>query len=377
MKLLYLFILFSAALWSQDPPTDLSQTGKPATIKVLLAHDIPRALIEVKGNYQIVDPATNLEITRGSANRRGWVSCNENGIDWGEVFPSIRHIRIVPLDAHSSVLVDGIHYRGCLEICQVEKLLQIVNEVDVESYLKSTLAFQIEGHLHDEVLQALAVIARTDAYYKAIKNAHAFWHVDAKSVGYTGYGITFQNLPVDRSIERTSRVILTYENTPFAATWTANSAGATAPFSAIFRKNTPSPAGVAAPLAAKIREKSRWSLHIPAEELSGALQIPPIEDVQTFTDKQSRKVYALRLKATGKAADISFIDLQKILGAQKLKSSDFTVELKDGLLLFYGYGEGCGTGLCLYSAEQMAEQGISAKTILLEFFPGTQTLITP
>lgn len=376
MRLFCLLLLICTGLQGQEVPTDLSQTAKPQTIKVLLAKHHSSALLEVKGNYQVINSSDGLEIARGGSNKRYNIHTDARGLNWGEVFPGIYQIRIVPFDAFASILVDGIQYRGCIEICAVGEFLQIINEVDVESYLKSILTAQFPSGINDEVLQAIAVVARTNAYYTIARNAHAFWHVEAEEVGYLGYGVTLQNLRIDQAVDLTRQVILTYKDLPFAASWTKNSAGTTASFSSMFRKNTPSPDGVQAPLAAKARDKSRWTLSVPTERLAEVAGMPQVTEVTPFRDKSSSKVYALRFKCGERFEDISFIDLQKKLGEESLKSSDFTIVLKEGQVIFTGYGEGSGVGLCLYSATLMAKDGLKAKKILSEFFPGTKSCIT-
>jgi SpoIID/LytB domain protein len=48
------------------------------------------------------------------------------------------------------------------------------------------------------------------------------------------------------------------------------------------------------------------------------------------------------------------------------------VQLKGDDLVFTGYGEGLGVGLCLYSAKALAEKGQKATEILNAFFPETR-----
>ena len=70
--------------------------------------------------------------------------------------------------------------------------------------------------------------------------------------------------------------------------------------------------------------------------------------------------------------DVDFFTLQTALGENKLKSNDFTIDVKGDTVTFKGYGVGSGTGLCLYSANLMAKQGQDAARILATFFPDTK-----
>src|SRR5207247_341963 len=124
----------------------------------------------------------------------------------------------------------------------------VINEVDIENYLKSTLTSQFPELDNSEVMESIAIVARTQAYFFVQKNPEATWHVEAAKAGYDGYGLVLQNVLIDKAIESTRHMVLTFENSPFAASWTKDSAGKTASFANIFRKNLPSPDGVAAPL---------------------------------------------------------------------------------------------------------------------------------
>lgn len=352
--------------------TDFSQKQKPATIKILIQRKAPESLIEVKGRYQVFNPLNGNQITSGIMSKRYTVSAEEYGMKWGEKFPGIHQIRIVPGDSQSTILVNGIQYKGAIEVYEIEGKINVVNEVDIENYLKSTLTAQFPSFVEDEVMRALAVIARTNAYYLASKNKNAFWHIDAEEARYQGCALTSSKIHVDRAIETTRHAIMTFQNAPFAATWTKNSAGTTVDFAAIFRKNIVSPSGVQAPIAAKDRLQSKWSFVTPKETFAKITNMRNINAVDLYLAHNSDKVYAVKLSNGEQSTDVDFFTLQKVMGANKLKSNDFTVALEGDQLVFTGYGEGPGVGLCIYSACRMAEKGEKAPKMLSAFFPNTQ-----
>ncbi len=352
--------------------TDISQHSKPATIKVLLVKHAKDLTLEVRGRYQIYTPGDGVLITSGLSGKKAPLSLTENGMKWGDLLPGVLEARIVPGDSQSSILVNGIQYRGCIEIYADGKSFNVVNELDVENYLRSILTSQFPTPLNPEVMDAIAITERTNVYHQVVRNPHVYWHVDAADVGYQGYALVFQNLHVDRAIESTRHMVLTYNNTPFATGWTKDSAGKTAEFASIFRKEAPAPAGVQTPYAAKDRDKHQWSFSLSKDQLAKLAKVSDVQGLDLYRDKVSNKVYAAKLKSRDKAQNIDFFRLQKILGKNKLLSNDFTVTAKGDSLVFSGYGEGHGVGLCLYSAEIMAEQGEKAPKILSTFFPKTK-----
>lgn len=352
--------------------TDLSQKDKPATIKVLLDKGLDRVLLEVKGRYRIYQPNSGVQIDSGTFSKRAFVTHDERGLRWGDLFPSVFEMRIVPADAQTTTVVNGTEYRGCVEIYDAGGRMCVVNEIDVENYLKATLNTQFTRPLDDEVMEAVAIVARTNTYYLISKNLQAKWHVTANEVSYQGYGATLQNLQVDKGIENTRHVVMTYEHTPFAATWTRNCAGKTADFATLFRKNVHAPKGVEITLLKGEREKMGWTFSMSKKELAHKIGTGGVGAVDLFVDKNSNKVYAIRIRDKMDTKTFDFVTFQKIVGDKRLRSSEFAVQAKGDLLTFTGFGDGPGVGLCLYSADKLAESGEKAPKILSTFFPDTK-----
>ena len=352
--------------------TDISQKEKPATIKVRLLKDKSAILIESKGACNVYDAQNGLLLSAGSCAKRHTASYHPEGLSWGESFLGISSIRIVPTEANGSILIDGIEYRGCIELYGNQKGCSLINEVDIERYLKSTLTFQLAEELHSEVLEAAVIVARTYAYFCAKENRSSLWHIDAQDADYSGSGLTLQNIPVEQAIHDTRHMAMTFRGTLFPATWTKNSAGKTAEFSAIFRKNVEAPRGVELPMTAQARPRYGWFFEISKQQLAKVVGSQKIDDISLYQDKESEKIYAVQIKSDMGSRNIDFFTLQKALGSTKLKSNDFHVRIQGHKVCFTGYGEGHGVGLCLESAKEFADKGEKAQQILTHFFPGYQ-----
>nr|NGX36604.1 hypothetical protein [Candidatus Anoxychlamydiales bacterium] len=208
------------------------------------------------------------------------------------------------------------------------------------------------------------------------RNKDAFWHVSSDDIGYHGKAIIQPDSHVSNAVDRTRHLILVLsqegENRPFAATWTENSAGKTAAFHSVFRKDWWAPKqGVLAPHAALNREESKWSYKISKKELATLLNISTIVSVDLYTDLDSKKTYAVKVKNANESRDIDFEEFQKAIGKENILSNDFSVVLRNSEFVFTGYGKGFGVGLCLHSANYMAQNGDNAAKILSKFFPDT------
>jgi peptidoglycan hydrolase-like amidase len=124
--------------------------------------------------------------------------------------------------------------------------INVVNDLDIEDYVRAVLSTQT-GSLEPEALSALAILTRTDAYFHSTRSDQSFWHVAAGDVGYQGCALAVPDSLVEKAINSTKHLILVHptagKNVPFAATWTEHSAGKTAAYQALFRKEglTPRP----------------------------------------------------------------------------------------------------------------------------------------
>ncbi len=354
----------------------ISEKVTPRSIQVLLEKDAKSALLEVKGPYYIFNPQDGSRVASGLLGKRFMIHELEKGLKWGQEFPGIHQIVVKPRSDETSIFINGIQYNGAVAIYGVSGNINIVSELDIEEYVKAVLSPQFSGPTEPEVLSALAILTRTNAYFQANRSSGSFWHVIGSDVGYQGSAMTVHDSPVDKAVETTKHLILVHptqgKNLPFAAAWTENSAGKTAAYQSVFRKDGLTPdRGVEAPHAALARQDSKWNYTISKKTLAHLLDVPQIKSIEVFVDNPSNKVYGLRIKDGVGSYDFDFFALQAALGKNHILSSDFTANLKDDGVTFVGYGKGHGVGLCLYSATALAQNGENAVKILSKFFPET------
>lgn len=195
----------------------------PPKIKVLIIHDKPNVDMEVKGKYKIFDPHTKEHITTRFVGKRNSIQALRDGIKWGEEFPGIHQLVIVPDDKHTTTIVDGIEYPGSIYIYDVDGTISIINETFIEDYLASTLGTRFRDPLPEEALAAVAIAARTTAYYQAENPRSEFWSADGRT-DYKGLSSTSNN-NMQRSISATRYMIMSTssarfgEAIPFLADW--------------------------------------------------------------------------------------------------------------------------------------------------------------
>lgn len=373
MKPLYLFLCLAFASIgyssTQEEAKQQSENAKPACVKVLLHKDTDGALVEVKGGYQVQDPYTHKILSSGFKGKRFYLYPHEEGIRWGEDFVGTYQIKLLPLSVDTTILVNGVQYQGNLEIYHVNNKITLINEVEIESYLKSMLTPRFANHIHDVVMDAIAIVARTNVYYQVLHNRNAFWQIDGREVDYRGVVATLFNRNIDRAVDNTKHLVMTYEKEPFATTWNENCAGKTASYQSIFRKNIAAPGGIKSAFAEGARKEHHWSFSVNKSKIAKIAQTNRVTNLDLYVDSNSSKVYAIRVQDGSHYKEVDFFHLQKGLGKANLPSNDFTITVEGNNVIFDGYGEGCSVGLCIYSATQMAKRGDTAPEILATFYP--------
>lgn len=185
----------------------IAARAQQPSIRVLVAHDVPKAMLEVKGSYNIMDPNEDSILARRLYGKRRMLEPLYTGLKWGEEFPAVYQLQIVPTSAESVVVVDGVSYRGTVTFFDVGGTLSIVHELPIEEFVLSQLANQ-SGALAEEALAALAITARSQAYYMAEHPRNEFWAVDAMATGYQGDEIAEQAYDVQRAVQGTRYMVL-------------------------------------------------------------------------------------------------------------------------------------------------------------------------
>lgn len=233
LALLPLSINLDAGVW--DNITGYFQgNARPEapTIRVLLMHNAEKANLEVRGKYSLHDPYTNSHISTRFTGKNRPIQAVSDGLKWGEAFPGLYQIKIRPADANSFSIINGHEYNGEVFVYDIGGTISIVNQIPVEDYVRSILSDYQNQNFEPETLAAIAIAARTNAYFQAANPKNTYWAVDAEKVGYHG---TATGAPAIEEAVRVTRYMImsrtgVYEGiaTPFAAQFTPATEGQTA-----------------------------------------------------------------------------------------------------------------------------------------------------
>lgn len=338
--------------------------GAQPTVRVLVVRDAPTALLEVHGKFRVYDPASG-EYLSGGRDKKFMVRGLEDGIQWGEEFPGRYQFEVVPRSLSTSIFINGIQYQGAVACYFVEGKLFVVNEVKVEEFLHALLPSYLEGGPRGEALAAAAIVARTDLLAQTSARPAAIWHLDAKKVGYLGYATAYSDPELEKVLEQTAGLVLVAGEAghPFRVCW-GELPSAPLPAANLFDH------GRTDLVAGTPKNRPQWTCTLPKAELAKLAGIQAVRQVASRADPTSGRICALTVSDGKSSHEISLNSLQEKLGQRRLRSPQFQVSLIGENVRFLGHSE--GNGLDLIAAQEMAERGRDATSILKSFFPEAQ-----
>lgn len=206
------------------------EAAPPApTIKVLIAHDQECVNLEVIGKYKIMDPHENKFISMRYTGKNKSIQALRNGLKWGEEFPGVHQIALLPASPATKIFVNGILYTGSIAIYDIGGTISVVNDLPIEDYLSDLLPLKYSQDLSEEATAALVISERTNAYFQAQNPKSSYWTVDGQAIGYKGYIPADPQSSIQRALDVTRYMVMSQAGsypgivTPFPLSWESTS----------------------------------------------------------------------------------------------------------------------------------------------------------
>ncbi len=319
----------------------------------------------------------------------------------GNVVVGTGELQIQPA-AEGSVRVDGQPYRGRYRLVPTgPDKFDVVNDVDVDGYLKGVVPRELKRLWSEETYKAQAVVARTYAMYE-LKAASASSHYDLfndqRSQVYGG--IAAETAVARQAVDATSGVVVTSgppgHERIFKAYFSSCCGG--------IGQNAADAFGD--PPSAPLMEQAVGNLCSQSPHFNwGPVVVSKVELTRRF-----RRFGQLRNRAEKDMAPLSRIEvaMKNSLGrpvrftaidtrgakyfwtgeemrwavdtdagdSTKLISSFFEIDnSQPGVIRFFnGHGFGHGVGMCQWCAERRAELGMRYDAIVLAAYPNSKLL---
>ena len=273
---------------------------------------------------------------------------------------------------------------GTFRILDIET--ETVSNVAFSDYVKGAIASEMGADFEFEALVAQGIAAFSCGLYQQKIHSAADYDFSAapdKKLGYMTaekakeiYGDDFEekwNI-ISSAAENAMQYVLTYEGEPALAVYHAISNGNTESSENAWNGAVPYLVSVKSPgdLLHPDYETTVSVSKSDALEIlnkSGAGLKGP--DPEEWFEGAERTEAGYVDKIIIGAATFSGEKIRSLFG---LRSSDFSVEYKNGEFIFTVHGYGHGVGLSQIGANYMAKEGANFKEILVHYYPGTELL---
>ncbi len=267
------------------------------------------------------------------------------------------------------LLVSGVHYTGNIEVWRGLNGLYVINEMPFEDYVKNVVMAEVGTSWEIEALKAQAVVARTYAVYQKNANGTSRYHLTS-SVLHQVYKGNSLDVKIAYAVEKTSGEILTFDGKPIEALYHSTCGGKTEVPEEVFGKSYPYLKSVES--SCENSPYWVWERKIPLSEIEKSLNIPDIKEIGIKSYTTTGRAKELNITTESEQIPIKATEFRKLLGWQRLPSTNFSLVRDGDSIIFEGKGYGHGVGLCQWSALEMAKEGKNYRDILSFFYPGTE-----
>ncbi|MEC9488492.1 MAG: stage II sporulation protein D [Halanaerobium sp.] len=268
-----------------------------------------------------------------------------------------------------------------------ERLVRVFNQdtkeyysLEMEEYIKGVVAAEMPASFELEALKAQAVAARTylvkHLLVKRGQGEEAVISTDFKVgqawispselrqkwgiINYIPYWLKIQ-----KAVNETEGIILTYDGEPISAVYHSDSGGRTEDAVYVWGQRFPYLKSLASPFDQVDPEYYR-TMTFTGVQLISRLGVSG-DKITIQVTKRSPSGRALEVKINDRI--FTGIELRSKLG---LPSTKFTLEDSEGKVIFKLWGEGHGVGMSQYGANGMAQKGYKFHEILKYYYPETK-----
>lgn len=357
---------------------------EPPQVRVAVLKGKGEVVIAVSGPFEVLGGRGKNPLGAGYDLALSKVTPEPQGIKIGDKFYTSEAILIVPR-RKTAVTVDKRRYRGHIGIFKdaVDGSLAVVNILDIESYVKGVLYHEISHHWPIEAIKAQAVACRTYALYQAEAMKEKDYDVTADTSSQVYGGYLSEKQKTNRAVNSTAGEILTYKGRVFPAYFHATCGGVTEKAGELWKIDAaPLDGGRVCSFCAHSPHyfwQTAFDVKDFLEKLGGKYASPsPIKNISVAERTVTGRVRFLELTdEEGAVFRLSAKELRNALGADVIRSTNFTVQWSEDYVVFSGKGWGHGVGLCQWGAFGMAREGVFYRDILFFYYPGAEISLIP
>jgi len=345
------------------------------TVKVGLFSTDKTIKVELKDVCELTSGSGNNKIPAGVYE----VSLKSKRIVFGEDSFD-QPILLKPSDDSHAIGINSKSYTGTISFKFIDNKILLINELEMDEYLKGVLPKEMGKGWPIEALKAQAVISRTYALRNLGSYSKKGYDVSA-DVGSQVYGGKSAQTPEsDQAVNETANEVLTFNGNLADTFFHADSGGYTENISNVWSsvKNPPSYLrGKPDKFSKKGGSYKVWKTKISKSELENKLnsvgyKVGTIEKIKVDGRNSSGRALNIKIYHSKGTLVIQGAKFRMAISAWEIKSTliDEIVRMDDAFE-FRGKGWGHGVGLSQDGAKVMAKENYNYHEILHFYYPGT------
>jgi len=263
----------------------------------------------------------------------------------------------------------GRHYRGAIRLSAVGEQVEVVNVLDLESYLRGVVPSEMAASWPMEALKAQAVAARS--YTLVSLDESARYDLCATVDCQVYRGVEAEQPRSDAAIAATAGVVVTYGGLAARTYYHSDSGGTVASSQEVWGSNIPYL--VALQDVPSSTPHRAWTSRLDPAALTASLDaagvgVGTVGSLRVLGISESGRVAELEVSGSAGSRVLRGPQLNAIARGWGLKSMRFSVQ---GGLTVRGDGWGHGVGMSQYGARALALAGYDYGRILGYYYPTT------
>ena len=376
----------SSAAFARSP----ARYAVPTSIRVKLFSGINLSSLDMSGSVPLTVAVGSNSVTLAAASynvQTDLLTGASTTIRPGGAPITISSTAPIGVNAVGATTIPVRHYNGKLVLQRVGSSLLVLNIVDIESYVASTMASEVSPNWAAESLKAQAIASRTYAVRAAAHSSARAYDVTDDTSNQVYRGLDGVAASFVSAASTTAGMVVLAGGEPADVFFSAACGGFTADSLEMTGRPGPSylsgvpdtdPSGQAycarAPFYAWENTIALGSVAQVLDMTSG--DIADLEVKDRWRDGRVKTIRVVRMGAS--ALDLDgrqfYAHCISMLGYKVLPSAMFEVERNESGFNFKGHGLGHGVGMCQWGARGRANAGMSATQILSTYFPGTSVV---
>ena len=239
-----------------------------------------------------------------------------------------------PVTITSSTAIIGwnnTRYRGTLEILlKDDTTLNVINRIDVESYLRGVLKMEMNPKWPFPALQAQAILARTYAITNRNRHNKEGYDLCALSHCQLYRGVNAETIQTDSAVRETAGRILLWGNKPASVYYHSDSGGATTDHASVWKSKIPYLITKKEPFSST-SPHSQWRAQISSAQIEAALNkirqnVGSVQKITVLNRDASNRVLSLEIQGSLGTTRITGYSFRMALGSSTIKSTHFYVD---------------------------------------------------